>query len=183
MQTSTVSETKKDKTGWLLRYLPFIAKPQYLQVEWLVAECKKSTLSKEELLPYVRLLFDLDSHEKRRTLKEHLENVELEIISCILDAADVYIIAQVVTLLPELNHHLTEVVLLKEMPPYEQKPQKIRDEIFYAINHCASGLLDEVAQMLVQEKRASQGFEENYIRFKAILADEEFIRKQWPSAK
>lgn len=183
MQTSTVTEVKKHKTGWFLRYLPFIARPQHLQIEWLVSECKKSTLSNEELLPYVRLLFDLESSDEKRSLKENLKGLDCNIICRILGAADVYIVAKVVTLIPELNHRLAEVVLVKEMPPYEQKPQKIMDDVFYAINHCASGLLEDVATLLVREKRAPKGFKENYARFKAILADEEFIRKQWPSAK
>jgi hypothetical protein len=183
MQTSVKTEAGKYKNKWYLRYLPFIAKPQYMQVEWLAAECKKNILSKDELLPYVRLLFSLDSEEERVTLQYCLARLDEDVIYSILDAADLYIIAQVIELIPEMNSLLTEVVLLKEMPPYERKPQKIMDEVFYSINQRAGGLLDEVACRLIKEGRAPKGFQANYARFKEILADEEFIRTQWPSAK
>ena len=183
MQISVKNEVKKYKTQWYLRYLPFIARPQYMQVEWLVAECKKKKLSNEELMPYVRLLFSLDSEDERLTLKENIAHLDEGVIYQILDAVDIYTTARVIELIPELNRRLTEVVLLKEMPPYEQKPQKIMDDVFYSINQRAGGVLDEVATLLIKEGREPLGFQANYMRFKEILADEEFIRTQWPSAK
>ena len=183
MLTSVKTEAGKYKNQWYLRYLPFIAKPQYLQVEWLTAECKKNILSKDELLPYVRLLFDLESEKERIALKGSLAELDEDVIYTILDVADLYIIAKVIELIPEMNRLLTEVVLLKEMPPYEQKPQKIMDQVFYSINQRAGGLLDDVAVLLLKEGRAPSGFRGNYARFKEILADEEFIRIQWPSVK
>lgn len=170
-------------TGWYLRYLPFVAKPLYMQVEWLSAECKKNKLAKDELRPYVRLLFSVDSGEGLAVLQKLIARLDGDVIHKIVDAADIYTVARVIDLIPELNDSLTELILLKEMPPYEQKPQKIMDEVFYAINNCAGGLLAEVVASLVKEGRVSPGFKRNYKRFRAILADEEFIRTHWPSAK
>lgn len=176
-------ESKKNKTQWYSRYLPFIAQPQHLQVEWLAAECKKQKLTSEELLPYVRLLFTTDSDGERRRLKVLLSQLGHDVIYALIDAADIYIVARIIDLIPELTPLLTELVLLKEMPPYEQKPQKIMDEIFYSINLCDGDLLERVATQLMAEEKAPEGFRANYGRFRAILADEEFIRTHWPSAK
>lgn len=183
METLEKTKMKQARTGWYLRYLPFIAKPMHMQVEWLGVECQKNKLAKDELSPYVRLLFDLETDEERGSLNGMLGELEQEVIYKILDAADIYTVARVIDLIPELNGRFTELILLKEMPPYEQKPQKIMDEVFYAINQCADGLLAEVATALIQEERVPQGFKRNYKRFRAILEDEEFIRTHWPSAK
>ncbi len=176
-------EGKKNKGQWYLRYLPFIAKSQYMQVQWLAAECKKNKLANDELLPYVRLLFSLDNDDERLSLKENIATLSENVVSKILDVADIYIISEVVDLIPELNRCLTEVVLLKTMPTYEQKPQQIMDNVFYSINQRDGNVLDEIASLLMREERAPAGFQVNYERFKAILEDEKFIRTQWPSAK
>lgn len=183
MLHSVKSNEKKDKNQWYLRYLPFIAKPQHMQVQWLVAECKKGKLSSEELLPYVRLLFVIDDEDEQRSLKEKIAHVDAAIIYKILDAADMYTVPRVIELIPELNIRFVEVVLSKVMPPYEQKPQKIIDKVFYAINNRASGLLEDVANTLIESGKETKGFRKNYGRFKAILDDEAFIRTQYPSAK
>jgi len=182
-QTPVKPKTTQAKSSWYLRYLPFIAKPLDMQVEWLRGECKKNKLAKDELLPYVRLLFSLDSEGERARLKQMLAELDSDVVHRMLDAADIYSVARVIDLIPELNDRLTEVILLKEMPQYEQKPQKIMDEVFYAINQCAGGVLEKVATTLIEEGRVSKGFKRNYKRFMAILEDEEFIRNHWPSVK
>ncbi len=183
MQDLVRIKAKPVATGWYLRYLPFVARPMHLQVEWLRAECKKNKLAKDELRPYVRLLFSVDSDDDQAVLKKLIAQLDGDVIYNIVDAADIYTVARVIDLIPELNDGLAEVILLKEMPPYEQKPQKIMDEVFYAINNRAGGLLAKVVASLTEEGRASPGVKKNYKRFKAILADEEFIRSHWPSAK
>lgn len=183
MQPPVKYDEKKDKNQWYLRYLPFIAKPQHMQVQWLVAECKKNKLSREELLPYVRLLFVTDGEDGQRALKEKIAHVDAASLYKILDAADIYIVPKVIELIPEIDSRLVEIVLLKEMPPYEQKPQKIIDMVFYAVNERNSELLEDVANNLIMSGKEPKGFKANYDRFKAILEDEAFIRTQYPSAK
>jgi hypothetical protein len=44
MQTPLETKNKQTYSGWYLRYLPFIAKPQHMQVEWLSTECIKNNV-------------------------------------------------------------------------------------------------------------------------------------------
>ncbi len=175
----------KDKSGrrWYQNYLPFIARSPEMQVEWLVAQCLRKNLTQEELTPYARLLFSEDNVASEEELRAILADLSPAMQEEFLRIADIYDVPRIVRLIPNLNATLVEIALTKELPPYETKPQKVMDKVLNAINDRAQSLLPAVADLIIGNGSAPNHFAENYERFRAILADKEFIRSQWPNAK
>lgn len=176
---------KKEQGGrrWYQKYLPFIARSPEMQVEWLVAECRRKKLAQDELTPYVRLLFSEENVANEEDLRGILAGLSPEILEEFLQVADIYDVPRIIILIPELNERLVEIALVKEVPPYETKSQKVMDRVLNAINDRSERLLPTVAAMIMGNGSAPSHFAENYERFLAILEDKEFIRSQWANAK
>ncbi len=176
---------RKDGGGrrWYQNYLPFIARSPEMQVEWLVAECRRRNLAQEELTPYVRLLFSEENVDNEDELRLILAGLAQEMQEEFVQIADIYDVPRVVRLMPALNEKMVEIALKKELPPYETKPQKVMDKVLNTINDRAGEILAKVASVIMENGAAPKHFAENYERFRAILADKEFIRSQWPNAK
>ncbi len=182
-QNTEPPKKESRKRRWYQNYLPFIVRSPQMQVEWLVAECQRNNLAREELTPYIRLLFSEDNVANEDELRSILLKVPVQMQEEFLRIADIYDVAKIVRLVPELNELLVEIALTKELPPYETKPQKIMDGVLNAINDRSGDLLVQVAEKIMGNGSAPNHFAENYERFRAILEDKEFIRSQWPNAK
>ncbi len=176
---------KKERRGrrWYQNYLPFIARSPEIQVEWLVAECRRKNLAQEELTPYVRLLFSEENVAHEEDLRDILADLASEMQEDFLRVADIYDVPRIIRLIPALNGTLVELALGKELPPYETKPQQVMDRVLNAINDRSESLLSTVAVKIMENGAAPKHFAENYERFRAILEDKEFIRSQWSTAK
>lgn len=172
-----------ERRRWYQKYLPFIARTPEMQVEWLVAECRKKRLAPQELTPYVRLLFSEENVANEEEMREILAGLPLEMQKDFLRVADIYDVPRIMRLSPALNDALVEIALTKELPPYETKPQKVMDAVLNAVNERSEELLATVAARIMANGVAPQHFAENYERFRAILKDKKFIRRQWPQAK
>ncbi|MBU0680257.1 MAG: hypothetical protein KKD73_02435 [Proteobacteria bacterium] len=184
MDQSCEPKTKEmSRRRWYQNYLPFIARSPEMQVEWLVTECRRRNLSHGELTPYVRLLFSEENVENEEELRVVLAGLDPEMQEEFLQVADIYDVPRIIRLIAELNENLVVLALTKKMPPYEMKPQKVMDRILNAINDRSESLLRRVATMIIDNGAAPNHFSENYERFRAILADKEFIRSQWPNTK
>lgn len=182
-QDSEPPKKENRKRRWYQNYLPFIARSPEMQVEWLVAECGRNNLAREELTPYIRLLLSEENVASEDELRGIFVKLSPEIQEEFLRVADIYDVARIVRLIPELNALLVEIALTKELPPYETKIQKVMDGVLNAINDRAGSLLETVAGEIIGNGSAPKHFAENYERFRAILEDKEFIRTQWPNAK
>lgn len=176
---------KKEKIQrrWYQNYLPFIARRPELQVEWLVEECRRKKLTREELTPYVRLLFSEENVESDEELRQILAGLAPAMQAEFMEIADIYDVPRIIRLIPELNAPVAAIALTKTLPPYETKPQKVMDRVLNAMNDRSPALLQEVAATIMANGEAPRHFGENYERFRAILADKEFIRSQWPNTK
>ena len=182
-KTDEQRENGQRPRRWYQKYLPFIARTPEMQVEWLITECQRGKLTREDLMPYVRLLFCEENMDNQEELQALLAGLTPEMCEQLLRIADIYDVPKVVKLLPELNVTLVEIALSKELPPYETKPQQVMDKVLYAINDRSEELLLGVAGRLLESGDAPDHFRENYGRFRAILEDEEFIRTLWPQAQ
>jgi hypothetical protein len=178
-----LKQKEKVRRRWYQNYLPFIARSPELQVEWLVDECRRKKLTREELTPYVRLLFSEENVENEDELRQVLAGLAPTIQEEFMAIADIYDVPRIIRLMPELDATVAAIALTKALPPYETKPQKVMDRVLNAMNDRSPALLQEVAATIMANGAAPRHFGENYDRFRAILADKEFIRSQWPNTK
>ena len=177
------SNTMKKKKKWFERYLPFVARSTEGQVNWLVSVLKKDTLSLEEVSPYVKLMLAEKNNEEKKCLTEQLGNLNNDVIGYLLQAADIYDTPHLVKLIPNLTEHHAEIALRKTVPPYEKKPLMVLDKVFYAINEANVNVLEQVADKIIRNGNGPEGFRENYIRFRGILEDEDFLLSMYPNAR
>jgi hypothetical protein len=173
----------KKKINWHERYLPFVSRSPEMQIKWLINAFKKGILTNEELIPYVRILLDKDDIEKEIQLKEIFKKLDKETLTMLLLTADIYDTAQLFRLLPTADAQQAEIALKKYLPAYEKKPQKILDDIFYAVNDRPGHLLQKAAESLMTSGKAPPYFQKNYKRFLEILHDEEFLLSIYPNAQ
>ena len=176
-------KNKSRKSSWLEKYLPFVSRSPDMQIKWLLNAFKKKILTREELVPYVRLLLNEDDIEKEDRLKELFGELDRESLTMLLETADIYDTAQLFRLLPAPDVRQARIALQKHLPAYEKKPQKILDDIFYAINERPGRLLQEAAESLLASNEAPSHLERNYRRFLEILHDEEFLLSIYPNAQ
>jgi hypothetical protein len=174
---------KKRKNSWLERYLPFVSKSPEMKIKWLIVVFRKGILSQEEITPYIRLLLADNSTEENEQLKELFRELDPEMQCRFLEAADVYDVPALFRLCPEPTPRHAEIALLKKVPPYEKKTQLVLDKIFYAVSDRSRDLLEQAAELLIREGKASANFKENYARFQEILEDEEFLLSLYPNAR
>lgn len=182
-QSCEPQKKEKRQRRWYQKYLPFIARSPEMQVEWIVEECRRNKLTREELTPYIRLLFSEENVANEEELLGLLTGISSEMQEDFLRVADVYDVPRIIRFIPELNEVLVEIALCKDLPSYETKPQKVMDRVLNAINDRSENLLALVADMIMENRSAPSHFAENYERFRAILEDKEFIRSQWSNAK
>ena len=154
---------KEERRGrrWYQNYLPFIARSPEMQVEWLVAECRRQNLVKEEMTPYVRLLFSEENAANEEELRTILAGLLPEVLEEFLNVADIYDVPRIIRIIPLLNETLVEIALTKDLPPYETKPQKIMDRVLNAINNRSRPLLKDVAARIMANGAAPKHFSEN----------------------
>jgi hypothetical protein len=174
---------KKKSNNWLERCLPFVSKSPEMKIRWLIGVFRKGILSQEEITPYIRLLLQEKSGEEQGQLKQAFGELEVEMQYRFLEAADIYDTPKLFALCPNPTLKHAEIALLKKVPPYEKKTQFILDKVFYAISDHSRGMLEQAAELLIKEGKASANFKENYARFQEILEDEEFLLSLYPNAR
>jgi hypothetical protein len=179
-----ISFLNKIKTNnWLERCLPFVSKSPEMKIRWLTGVFRKGILSQEEITPYIRLLMEEKSGEEHEQLKKAFRELDGEMQYRFLEAADIYDTPKLFALCPNQTLRHAEIALLKKVPPYEKKTQLILDKVFYAISDHSRELLEQAAELLIKEGKASANFKENYARFQEILEDEEFLLSLYPNAR
>jgi len=173
----------KKSNNWLARCLPFVSKSPEMKIRWLTRVFRKGILSQEEITPYIRLLLAEKSGEEQLQLKKAFSELDVEMQYRFLEAADIYDTPKLFALCPNPTLRHAEIALLKKVPPYEKKTQFILDKVFYAISGHSRELLEQAAELLIKEGKASANFKENYARFQEILEDEEFLLSLYPNAR
>lgn len=171
------------KIRWHERYLPFVSRSPEMQIKWLINAFRKGVLTNEELVPYVRLLLSEDDFDKETQLRELFKKLKKEELSMLLITADIYDTAKLFRLLPSADAEQAGIALQKHLPAYEKKPQKIFDDIFYAINDRPGNILQKAAESLMASGDTPPYFKKNYKRFLEILHDEEFLLSIYPKAQ
>ena len=84
-----VKKKEGPKRRWYQKYLPFIARSPEMQVEWLVNECQRKNLAREELTPYIRLLFSDENIASEDELQRLLADISPEMQKEFVDIADI----------------------------------------------------------------------------------------------
>jgi len=173
----------KKTNNWIERCLPFVSKSPEMKISWLTAVFRKGVLSQDEITPYIRLLLAEKSGEEQEQLRKAFGELDVEMQYCFLEAADIYDTPKLFALCPNPTLRHAEIALLKQVPPYEKKTQLILDKVFYAVSDHSKELLEQAAELLIKEGKASVSFKENYARFQEILEDEEFLLSLYPNAR
>ena len=178
-----IKRNKGKRMSWHEKYLPFVSRSPEMQIKWLLNSFSRGILSREELVPYVRLLLNENDIEKQARLKELFEELNKEALTTLLLTADIYDTAKLFRLLPTADVQQAVIALKKHLPSYEKKPQKILDDIFYAIHDRSGHLLQQAVESLPAGGDVPDYFQENYKRFLEILHDEEFLLAIYPNAQ
>ncbi|MEN8140280.1 MAG: hypothetical protein ABFR97_03555 [Thermodesulfobacteriota bacterium] len=171
----------KAKQKWYDRYLPFIAQPPELQLNWLVTACRKERLTSAELTPYLRLLLSSDNVEEDDDLRGVLANIREDSVSSFLDIVEIYDLPRLISCLPAIDAAIALRAMATVMPSYEKNHQKLVDQVFAAINKRSPLVFGEIAGREDKGGLAPH-FRNNIDRFQKILADEEFLRALYPHA-
>lgn len=173
---------KNNKRKLFDRYLPFIAKSPKMKLRWLKGAFTKGVLSSDEITPYVRLLLAASSVEEKEQVKNLFRELDENLQLRLLEAADIYDAPKLFRLCinPVLEH--AEIILTKNVPPYEKRKQMILDTVFYAINDFSKELLADAVSKLIEKETVDVDFLENYKRFQEILEDKEFLLSLYPNA-
>lgn len=173
----------RHKRRWYQKYLPFVARSPEMQIEWLVAAFKKKRLTREELAPYLHLLLEEDHNSDFDHLKTLFQALDKQVLDDLLVTVDIYDTPKMFRLLPDPTLPDAVIALKKYLPPYEKRPQKVMDEVFFAVNERAGQLLQWAAGSLLAKGEVASHFQGNYERFLEILHDEEFLISIYPNTK
>ena len=176
-------DKERRKRNWYQKYLPFVARSPEMQTEWLVAAFKKKKLSREELAPYIQLLLEDDLNSDFVRLKTLFQGLDKQVLDDLLVTVDIYDTPKLFRLLPEPTLQQAVIALKKHLPPYEKKPQKVMDEVFFAVNERAGDLLQWAAGSLLAQGEVDSHFQKNYERFLELLHDEKFLISIYPNTK
>ena len=173
----------RGKGSWYQKYIPFVARSPEMQIEWLIAAFRKKKLTREELAPYVHLLLEDENNSDFGHLKTLFQDLDKHVLDDLLITVDIYDTPKLFRLLPEPSLQQAVIALGKKLPPYEKKPQKVMDEVFFAVNERAGKLLQWAAGSLLAKGEVASHFQRNYERFLEILHDEEFLVSIYPNIK
>lgn len=171
------------KGRWYEKYLPFVARSQERQIEWLLTAFRKKTLTAQDLTPYVRLLMaesDVERIEHQREIFSRLEAVACENL---LTAADIYDAPKILRLMPSVSVRHAVIALAKEPPPYEGQAGMVIDKVYQTLHEISDSLLRQAAEQLLAGGSAPSHFVSSYERFKEVLQDQEFLSALYPRAK
>ena len=185
---------------WYEKYLPFVAKSQKMQLEWLVDklshlghssdEFETSLLSREELQPYISLLIEGDgveggegiANDGNNGLGVLLESVAEADLTMMVECAEIYDIPRLFGLLSEISREQA-VLAMKKLPPlHEKNPLLLIDRVFHAIKEKSTVLLEDAADIIMSNDDVPKDFVSNYGRFKEIMLDEHILRLLYPKA-
>lgn len=187
---------------WYEKYLPFVAKSQEMQAEWvrvMLSRLRDSAgvdrtgvLSREEIKPYIRLL--LDSSEVGPESPEPLDGGREELVALLarfgddsllllVECADIYEVPKIIGLLRHCPIELAISALKKVPPPYEKNPPLVIDRVFQAIRQKSAALLEEAAEQILAGADTPVEFAANYERFREIMMDEHILSLLYPKAK
>ena len=186
---------------WHNKYLPFVAKTPGMQVDWLTVKLmelreagdrdKTGILSREELIPYIRLLLaDVSEGRGAETvsteddqLASFLEAVSDKDLLVMIECAEIYDVPKLFRLLKSISTEQAVVAMQKVPPPFERNPLLIMDRVFHSIREKSPELFEEAAKAVLASDDAPENFAVNYERFKEIVLDENILSVVYPKAK
>lgn len=177
------TDMDRHKRRWYQKYLPFVARSPEMQIEWLVDAFNKKKLTRKELAPYLHLLLEDDHNSDFDHLKTLFQDLDKQFLDDLLVTVDIYDTPKMFRLLPEPALQQAVIALKKHLPPYEKKPQKVMDEVFFAVNERAGKLLQWAAGSLLAKGEVASHFQKNYERFLELLHDENFLISIYPNTK
>lgn len=195
------SSKKVAKGKWHKKYLPFVAKSPEMQVDWLAAKLaslkesgdsdKTGILSREELVPYIRILLgnvsevrgaeELSADDEQ--LACFLEEISDEDLLMMIECAEIYDVPKLFRILKSISIDQAVVAMQKVPPPFERNPLLIMDRVFHSLREKSAELLEEAAKEVLASDDAPDNFAANYGRFKEIVLDENILAIMYPKAK
>ena len=185
---------------WYEKYLPFVAKSQEMQLEWLVDKLsrlrnsvdkeKTGLLSCEELKPYISLLLEGNLGGKELgvvvvagdVLGVLLGNVKESDLLLMVECAEIYDVPRLFSLLSRISKEQAVLAMKKVPPLYEKKPLLVIDRVFHAIKEKSTELLENAAAEIMGSADAPTDFVDNYERFRGVMMDEQILSILYPKA-
>ena len=185
---------------WYEKYLPFVAKSQEMQLEWLVDKLsrlrnsvdkeKTGLLSCGEIKPYVTLLLEGDSGGKELgvaaaagdVLEGLLGNVKESDLLLMVECAEIYDVPRLFSLMRKITREQAVLAMQKVPPPYEKKPMLVVDRVFHAIKEKSTELLEDAAAEIMVSASVPADFVDNYERFRGVMMDEQILSMLYPKA-
>ncbi|MCK4838114.1 MAG: hypothetical protein KAS94_04885 [Desulfobulbaceae bacterium] len=185
---------------WYAKYLPFVAKSQEMQLEWLVDKLsrlrnsvdkeKTGLLSCEELKPYISLLLDGNPGGKELgvtvvagdVLGALLSNVKGSDIHLMVECAEIYDVPRLFSLMHKITKEQAVLAMKKVPPLYEKKPLLVVDRVFHAIKEKSTELLENAAVEIMASDGVPTDFVANYERFQGLMMDEQILSTLYPKA-
>lgn len=185
---------KSRKSKWFEKYLPFISRSPGMQVDWLVSQLQRKTLSPQEIIPYIRLLLAADLSDTQHYDQVSAESgcidlsllfAELDgnVIADMLRAADIYEVPKLFQLLSKPTPEHAVIALIKVPPPYDAEPDKLINNVFQAIHDKSPDLLPAAAVIMKRTGEAPEHFSSAYQRFQEILKDQSILSALFPKAR
>lgn len=185
---------------WFGNYLPFVAKSEKMQVEWLVNQLSRlgksagkqvaGVLSRDEIKPYVRLLLEnTESNEeasalgKNGSLSDLINSIVEENLLLMMECADIYDVPKLFSVLRRPTRDLAVIAMRKVPPLHDKNPLLIIDRVFLAVKGKSGDLLEEAAAVLALDPEAPEAFQVHFARFKEIMMDEHLLSLLYPKAK
>ena len=185
---------------WYEKYLPFVAKSQEMQLEWLVDKLsrlrnsvdkeKTGLLSCEELKPYISLLLEGNSGGKELgvavvagdVLGVLLRDVKESDLLLMVECAEIYDVPRLFSLLSRISKEQAVLAMKKVPPLYEKKPLLVIDRVVHAIKEKSTELLENAAAEIMGSVDAPTDFVDNYERFRGVMMDEQILSILYPKA-
>lgn len=194
---------RKGATGrqWYEKYLPFVAKSQEMQLEWVVGNLarlrtsvdkeKTGLLSCDELKPYISLLLAGDPSAGKGldvavvegdTLGLLLGDVQEGDLLLMVECAEIYDVPKLFNLLGSISTEQAVLAMRKSPPLYEKTPLLVIDRVFHAIKEKSTQLLEDAATEIMNSSDVPGDFADNYERFRGVMVDERILRMMYPNA-
>lgn len=186
---------------WYEKYLPFVAKSQDMQLEWVVASLsrlrtavdkgKTGLLSCEELKPYISLLLASDSSAGKGldvavvagdTLGVLMGHVTESDLLLLVECAEIYDVPKLFSLLGSISTEQAVLAMRKAPPLYEKTPLLVIDRVFHSIKEKSTQLLEDAATEIMNSPDVPGDFVGNYERFRGVMVDEQILRMMYPKA-
>ncbi|MEN8134986.1 MAG: hypothetical protein ABFS18_05550 [Thermodesulfobacteriota bacterium] len=185
---------------WYEKYLPFVAKSQEMQLEWLVDKLSRlrnsvdkertGLLSCEELKPYISLLIEGNPGGKELgvaagagdVLGALLGNIKESDLLLMVECAGIYDVPRLFSLMRQITKEQAVMAMKKVPPLYEKKPLLVVDRVFHAIKEKSTELLEDAAAEIMGSDAGPIGFVDNYERFRGVMMDEQILSILYPKA-